>query len=102
MQELTVKQQQIYDYLETYISEHSCPPTLREISEHIGIRGTSTAMQHLEALERKGYIQRREGSRGISLTRKAGGSMSVPNGASLRVFCTVSVPMWDLFHFMPR
>jgi GT2 family glycosyltransferase len=24
------------------------------------------------------------------------------NGASLRVFCTVSVPMWDLFHFMPR
>jgi hypothetical protein len=27
---------------------------------------------------------------------------SDPNGASLRVFCTVSVPMWDLFHFMPR
>ena len=78
MQELTAKQQQIYDYLESYISEHSCPPTLREISEHIGIRGTATAMQHLEALERKGYIQRREGSRGIALTRKTGGSTSVP------------------------
>lgn len=84
MQELTAKQQQIYDYLEFYITEHSCPPTLREISEHIGIRGTATAMQHLEALERKGYIQRREGSRGISLTRKAGGSMSIPIIGTIR------------------
>jgi repressor LexA len=84
MQELTSKQQQIYNFLEAYISEHSCPPTLREISEHIGTKGTATAMQHLEALERKGHIQRREGSRGISLTRKTGGSMSVPIIGTIR------------------
>lgn len=78
MQELTEKQQRIYNYLESYIAEHSCPPTIREIAEHSGLRGTATAMQHLEALERKGYIQRREGSRGISLTRKAVSSVSVP------------------------
>lgn len=78
MQELTEKQQHIYNYLESYIAEHSCPPTLRELSEYFGIRGTATAMQHLEALERKGYIQRREGSRGIALTKKAGSSVSVP------------------------
>jgi repressor LexA len=84
MQELTKKQQHIYNYLESYIAEHSCPPTLREISEHIGIRGTATAMQHLEALERKGFIQRREGSRGISLTRKPGSSVSVPIVGTVR------------------
>ncbi len=78
MQKLTEKQQHIYNYLESYIAEHSCPPTIREISEHIGLKGTATAMQHLNALERKGFIQRREGSRGISLTRKAGSSVSVP------------------------
>lgn len=78
MQELTEKQQHIYNYLESYIAEHSCPPTIREISEHSGLKGTATAMQHLEALERKGYIQRREGSRGITLTRKSGSSVSVP------------------------
>ena len=78
MQELTEKQQLIYNYLESYIAEHSCPPTIREISEHIGLKGTATAMQHLDALERKGYIQRREGSRGITLTRKTGSSVSVP------------------------
>lgn len=78
MQELTEKQQRIYNYLESYIGEHSCPPTLREISEHIGLKGTATAMQHLDALERKGFIQRREGSRGIALTKKTGSSVSVP------------------------
>lgn len=78
MQELTEKQQNIYNFLEAYICEHSCPPTLREISEHLGLKGTATAMQHLEALERKGHIQRRDGSRGISLTRKPGSSVSVP------------------------
>ncbi len=83
MQELTEKQQNIYRYLESYIAEHSCPPTIREISEHIGLRGTSTALQHLEALERKGYIQRREGSRGISLKQKSN-SVSVPIVGTVR------------------
>jgi len=78
MQELTERQQQVLNFVANYIDEHGCPPTLREISAHIGIQGTATAMQHLEALERKGHIHRREGSRGIALTQKAGGSTSVP------------------------
>jgi len=65
---LTNRQQQVYDYIKDYIDNHGSPPTLREISAHIGTAGTVTAMSHLEALEKKGYILRREGSsRGISL-----------------------------------
>lgn len=83
MQELTAKQQQVYNYIETYLTEHGCPPTLREISEHIGIKGTATAMQHLDALERKEYISRREGSRGIALTQRHN-SVSIPIVGTVR------------------
>lgn len=83
MQELTEKQQNIYTFLETHIAENNCPPTIREISERIGLKGTATVIQHLEALERKGYIQRREGSRGITLMNRTG-SVSVPIIGTIR------------------
>ena len=70
MQPLTDRQQLVLDYVSSYLSQNGCPPTLREISEHIGTAGTVTAMRHLEALQKKGYVQRREGSRGIALTNR--------------------------------
>lgn len=78
MELLTQRQQQVYDYIKDYIDSHGSSPTLREISAHIGTAGTVTAMSHLEALEKKGFIQRREGSsRGISLTKNTA-VVSVP------------------------
>lgn len=78
MQSLTDRQQQVYDYIREYMGTHGSPPTLREISAHIGTAGTATAISHLEALEKKGYIQRREGSsRGISLIQ-SNSTVSVP------------------------
>lgn len=79
MQPLTDRQQQVLDFVSNYLDDHGCPPTLREISDHLGIKGTATAMQHLDALERKGYLNRREGSsRSISLVGRGGSSVSVP------------------------
>ena len=74
---LTDRQQQVLDFVSSYLDEHGCPPTLREISDRIGVKGTATAIVHLEALERKGHITGREGSRGIALVGR-GGSVSVP------------------------
>jgi len=66
--DLTTRQRQVLEYITTYSARHGSPPTLREISAHIGTRGTVSALRHVEALERKGYLQRREGrSRGIVL-----------------------------------
>jgi len=68
MQPITDRQQQVLDFVISYLDEQGCPPTLREISDYIGVRGTATATLHLEALQRKGYLRRREGSpRNISL-----------------------------------
>ncbi len=48
------------------------PPTLREIGEATGIGSTNGVMDHLKALEKKGYIQRlRCRARGIRLVRGA-------------------------------
>lgn len=84
MQELTSRQQQVLDFVCRFREEHGCPPSLREISDHIGTKGTATALAHLEALKRKGYISRREGSRGIALTRKAGAPISIPIVGTVR------------------
>lgn len=78
MEPLTEKQQQVLNYITAYLDTHACPPTLREISTHLNVKGTATAILHLDALERKGYIQRREGSsRSISITGR-GGMVSIP------------------------
>jgi repressor LexA len=68
MQNLTARQQEIFDYLLSHQEERGYPPTLREICAQFGMRSTRAASDHLKALERKGYISRNpEVSRGIEL-----------------------------------
>ena len=82
MENLTQRQKQVLDFISQHIEAYGAPPTLREISGHIGTSGTATALHHLHAIEKKGYLRRREGSsRGIVLTGKAGKSevqVSIP------------------------
>ncbi len=82
MQALTTRQQQVYRFIKDYTGANGSSPTLREISAHIGTAGTAgtaTAISHVEALEKKGYIRRREGSsRGIVLTRTPPAAVSLP------------------------
>jgi repressor LexA len=71
MENLTPRQQQVLDYIAEHIESHGYPPTLREIAQHLGTSGTVSAIHHLEALERKGYLRRESGSsRSIFLVRE--------------------------------
>ena len=77
MQALTDRQQEALDFLRNYLAEHGFPPTLREISAHLGITGTVAAIHHLSALEKKGYLKRHAGgSRSITLFPQAAESTS--------------------------
>jgi repressor LexA len=81
MQRLTLRQQEIYDYLARHLEEHGYPPTLREICAEFGMKSTRAASDHLLALERKGFIARtRDRSRGIELmrSRPSAAGQSVP------------------------
>ena len=61
MAKLTAKQQQIYNYIVQFTSEHGYPPSVREICEATGIKSTSTVHAYLKRLEDEGYIDRRSG-----------------------------------------
>jgi repressor LexA len=55
---LTPRQKQILDFIEEFIDTRGIPPTLREIGSHFNIRSTNGVNDHLEALKKKGYLER--------------------------------------------
>ena len=77
--ELTDRQQAILDYLAEAIRERGFPPSIREISAHFKITSTQGVQRHLDALERKGYLERDSRARSIRLTNPGrAGSSPVP------------------------
>ena len=64
---LTERQQSILDFIVSEIQRIGYPPTLREISAKFGISSTQGVRRHIDALEKKGYIERESGARSISV-----------------------------------
>lgn len=63
---LTGRQQEILEYVSSFTRDTGYPPTVREIGRATGLRSPRSVSQHLQALERKGFIHRgREKSRAI-------------------------------------
>ncbi len=66
--ELTPRQQEIYEFIRAEIMHKGYPPTYREIGEHFGIRSTNGVKRTLDALRKKGYLERKPMiSRGLEL-----------------------------------
>ncbi|GIU93913.1 MAG: LexA repressor [Gaiellaceae bacterium] len=55
---LTARQQEIWQFLASYVDEHGYPPTVREIGDAVGLASPSTVHAHLANLEREGLIRR--------------------------------------------
>lgn len=55
---ISVKQQQILDYIKEEILKKGYPPTVREICEKVNLKSTSSVHSHLSTLENNGYIRR--------------------------------------------
>ena len=55
---LTVRQQEIWDFLVEYVERRGYPPTVREIGEAVGLASPSTVHAHLANLERAGLLRR--------------------------------------------
>ena len=55
---LTKRQQEIFDFIKRYGSEHGYPPTVRDIGKAIGLTSSSTVHAHLGNLERLGLLRR--------------------------------------------
>lgn len=58
MNNLTQKQNDIFEYIKDKISQTGVAPSVREIGEAVGLRSTSSVQYNLNALEEAGYIKR--------------------------------------------
>ncbi|HLM08375.1 MAG TPA: transcriptional repressor LexA [Thermoleophilaceae bacterium] len=55
---LTKRQQEIFDFVKGYVSDHGYPPTVRDIGKAIGLTSSSTVHAHLANLEKLGMLRR--------------------------------------------
>ena len=55
------KQRQILGFIKQYIELNGSAPTLKQIAEAIGVSSLATVHEHLQSLEAKGLIKRRQG-----------------------------------------
>lgn len=59
---LTTTQDKVLAFVEQASAQSRPPPTMREVAQHFGWSSTSTAQQHLAALQKKGRLARTPGS----------------------------------------
>ncbi len=68
-QEITEKQKKILSFIMDFRNEKGYPPTLAEIAGGLGYVNRSTVQQHIESLQKKGWLIRNKNTaRGIELT----------------------------------
>jgi repressor LexA len=68
---ITKKQKNVLEKINRFIAENSYPPTVRDLARDLGFSSPKAATDHLNSLERKGYIVRNSLARSIKLTGKA-------------------------------
>ncbi len=67
MNNLTVKQAQVLEFIENYQLNNGKSPTIREIKAHLNVSSDNSVLKHLSGLEEKGYIVKDDTPRGINL-----------------------------------
>jgi repressor LexA len=79
MIELTLRQQQILQWIREVLEKTGLPPTRAEMSRALGFRSPNAAEEHLRALARKGALELLPGaSRGIRLLGEKAAAAPLP------------------------
>jgi len=74
MENLTARQQEVFDFIKEYLDDNGMPPTRAEIATKLGFKSPNAAEEHLKALARKGAIEMVPGaSRGIRIPEELSG-----------------------------
>lgn len=68
---LTPKQKRVLDYIVSYIADNAYAPSYREMADELGLSSPATVHQHVQALQKKGYLNAVDGEgRGVMPTSK--------------------------------
>ncbi|MFT4974443.1 MAG: repressor LexA, partial [Myxococcota bacterium] len=77
MEDLSPRQRDVLDFVQSTIAQRSIPPTYREIGDALGISSTNGVADHIKALVKKGYLKKAQRgapggvARGLMLTSKS-------------------------------
>jgi repressor LexA len=78
--ELTRRQREVLNFVRTFVAEKGYPPSLREIGAHFRIYPRAV-LDHLRALERKGWVKRQGAiSRGLEILSLRGSRLGSERG----------------------
>jgi len=69
--DLTANQRRVLDCIERHMAHNGVAPSLREISEYLGLSSHSSAQDYVEALIRKGVLERLPQHRGLRLAKRS-------------------------------
>jgi repressor LexA len=72
MDGLTPRQQEILDFIRSFVESEGMPPTRAELARAFGFKSPASAEEHLRALEKKGAITLSGMARGLRLTEPSG------------------------------
>ena len=90
MKELTRRQIEILNFVRDYSQENLCPPTIRELSSHFGIRPRAVQC-HFSALQKKGYLSQSEKrSRSVRVLMDESGYERAPAVIRIPILGTVA------------
>ncbi len=79
MRQLTPRQKEILELIQSFIDEFGMPPTRAEIARELGFRSANAAEEHLRALQKKGVLELVPGaSRGIQLKDSLRDQLGLP------------------------
>ena len=79
MRQLTPRQREILELIQSFIDEFGMPPTRAEIARELGFRSANAAEEHLRALQKKGVLELVPGaSRGIQLKASLREQLGLP------------------------
>jgi len=92
---LTQRQKEILEFIISHIEQYGYPPSIPEIQKNFSFKSPNAVSDHLEALERKGYIARHpHKSRGIEVLIQSkpekGGNLNGENVAEVPIVGRVS------------
>jgi len=58
---MTERQKKVLETIEEFVLNHGYPPTVRQLGELLGMSNPSAVFKHIVSLEKKGYLQRKDG-----------------------------------------
>lgn len=81
MEQLSTRQKEVLQFIQTTVSERGYPPSVREIGDAIGLSSPSTVHSHLSTLVKYGFLRRDPTKpRAIEVTSHSDEESSMPVG----------------------